>query len=469
MAFNIFGYTGTIWAAIKVALAYTTANLNTTTPAASVSLIEAMTVTLKNGLDAIESNQFSVASSQNYTALASLPAMGLTLDPITMAFMLNRLNALQSVTLSAANLVVTPGIASSALPSGQPSIPDPLYLEWLMNYAFETPPAGLTAANFNSQALAAATCWATVANAVQTQPVVYSGLTLSAVLQMGQAAEVVAGIVANLPLMPATTSLSQAWNLLVSMPTLTRYASMLYNDPTSAASQQTSIIRCVILGLLKQFGQLLISIDDSSNTDVRLVTVRVGDSLMDIAARELGNFEQWYEIAQVNGLQPPFIGPTPAPGIASPGQQLFLPTPTTTTPQGPVPSYLINYLGVDIYLGPLNQDMLPWSGDYPTIAGYQNLTFSLGRRLQTTLGGLIYHLNFGSRVPPEVGTIDSGAESGHIQAYTESALLSDPRVNSIISCTVTSLPNYLIAVQSTVQPNGLGAASATVNEVLGPG
>jgi phage baseplate assembly protein W len=127
-----------------------------------------------------------------------------------------------------------------------------------------------------------------------------------------------------------------------------------------------------------------------------------------------------------------------------------------------------NYLGVDIYLGPLNQPRVPWTGDYQIISGYQNLRISLGRRLQTTIGQLIYHSEFGSRIPPEVGSIGSQDVTALLVEYTKSALQSDPRVNQIVSCTVTLLGNYSVVINAVVLPNGLGQEEVTVNEVIGP-
>jgi phage baseplate assembly protein W len=113
--------------------------------------------------------------------------------------------------------------------------------------------------------------------------------------------------------------------------------------------------------------------------------------------------------------------------------------------------------------------MLTWTGDFQVISGYQNLAFSLGRRLQTALTSLIYHPDFGSRIPPEVGTITDASIAGVLQAYTTSCLLSDPRVAKVVSVAVTmQASNTGFEITAVVLPNGLGASQVTVNQVFGP-
>jgi hypothetical protein len=226
---------------------------------------------------------------------------------------------------------------------------------------------------------------------------------------------------------------------------------------------------------LLQYNQLIITARDAiSSPQLSLATVRMGDrTLMTFAARALNDYTKWNAVAQLNALSPPYVSATRTVSTATPGQQLFLP-PTTTSNQvptragGSVVSYINNYLGIDRYLGPINQPMLNWDGDYNYITGYPNLALSLGRRLQTTLGELIYHNLFGSRLPPEIGAIADSNLAELLAQYTTSALLSDPRVNQVVSCTVQLLGNYSAVVNAVVQPNGLGQESVTVNEVIGP-
>ena len=465
------GYTGQIWTAIRSTLAYAESNLNAADLQQSKALARAVAASLKNGLSAMDAGIFFSGLQQSFSTLAQLIPLPMNLDPATLLFMRNRITAIQAATLSAQQLLVLPLAVNKQLASNQPAIPDPAYVEWLMGFDFEEMPSGLTLENFQSTAQAAAAAWVTVATALRTRGVVYSGTLYNLVVLMGNAAQVTADLLANSKL-DGTLGLDWLWNRMVVMPTVTRLVASMMNDPTSATAQNTNVARLVTLQALQQFNTLIMSLRQVVTAQLRLGTVRQGDTLMSFANRELGDYTAWRQVAQLNGLEPPYISNVKGPAIATPGQQLFLPPPNSTSdlaPEtGPVASYVTNYLGVDQYLGPLNQPMILWTGDYQIISGYQNLALSLGRRLQTTLGQLMYHSEFGSRIPPEVGNIASGDVTALLVQYTTSALLSDPRVNRVVSCTVELLGNYSVEINAVVLPNGLGQEEVTVNEVIGP-
>lgn len=495
MAIFLPGYNGVIWNAAKASIAFASTNLNSNNLQSSKTLARAVAATLKNSASAISANMTLQGLQTLFVNLAPLLPLALGLDSTTTLFMQNRISALQAAALSIQSLLVQPLNAATQLAAGQAAVPDPMYLEWLVNFTFEAPPISLAGDPFTDeytneygagptlggtttialQAQAEATAWTTIATALRQQGTNFSGTTFNTVMLMANVSQVVANAVANAQLPTAITSTAQLtmlWNQFVAMPALTRAASAVVSDPTSLAAQNTAVIRYVIQKTLQQFNALIVSLRQVVSSQLQLGTVRLGDSLMTFANRELNDYTAWRKIAQINGLQPPYISTVPAPNVAVPGQQLFLPATNSNVPivpqTGPVANYTINFLGVDRFLGPINQPMLPWTGDYQIISGYKNLALSLGRRLQTTVGSLIYHNNFGSRIPPEIGKIASGNELLLIQQYSVSALLSDPRVNKIVSCTATAGPNYSIVVNAVVLPNGLGQEEVTVNEVLGP-
>jgi phage baseplate assembly protein W len=343
---------------------------------------------------------------------------------------------------------------------GLPLVPYPGLTEWQMAFRYAPIPVGLTVSNFVATASAFATAWATLASDMQTQGVGFTGSSLGEVNYTHLAASVSAFEVSQLTLSP-NADLTAAWNLLVILPTMARVAALASNDPTSATSQLIAVQRYVALTMLAQFNTLLVSFQDQTPTQVRLVPVRVGDSLMDIAARELGDYTQWSALASANSLLPPYISAVPGPNVAVVGQLLYVPN-GGTNPQPAIPNYQTFFLGTDIYYGPLGQDMAPWLGDLPIISGYQNLSLSLGRRLQTTLGTLIYHNTFGSRIPPEVGAIITSQAPSQISAYATSALLSDPRVQSVNNVIVMSNPLGLISVSADVIPKGPGSSAPPI-------
>ena len=465
------GYRGTIWTAARASISYLQSNLNVANTSQAKALARTVAATLKNATTALAVQCAYDALQTIFANLEAVVPLNLGLDANTQAFLQNRVNAIQSAIISLKALLVQPLLVNQALAGNKAAIPDPQYLEWLLAFNFETPPAGLTAATLASEAQAASTAWTTIANALLTTNVTYSGASYNTVVLMGQASQVVANALRNAS--PSSfASTSQLWNQLVAMPTIGRSAAAVSNDPTDSVAQQVAVIRYVMLNLVQQLNALIISLRQVVTSQLRLGTLRQGDSLMTFAARELNDYTAWREIATLNGLQPPYVSNVPGEKVASPGQQLFLPPPNTSTPlapqTGPVASYITNYLGVDKFLGPLNEPMLPWTGDYQIISGYDNLRLSLGRRLQTTIGGLIYHSLFGSRIPPEIGHIASANELTLIEQYSRSALASDPRVNKVVSCVVTAMPNYAVSVSAVVLPNGLGQEDITVNEVIGP-
>jgi len=86
-----------------------------------------------------------------------------------------------------------------------------------------------------------------------------------------------------------------------------------------------------------------------------------------------------------------------------------------------------------------------WNGDIPLISGPTNLSSALARRIMTTLGTLIYHSSYGSRIPPEVGEIQDVSTANLITAFGESALLNDVRVQSVLSAETTINANVRLA------------------------
>lgn len=484
MALILPGYSGIIWSAVKATLAYASANLNASNPVQAKVLAEAVAATLKNAGGAIATYTTYQGLQQLYVNLATLVPLDLNLPASTLDFLVNRVNAIQAAALSIVSILPVPGIAANLLASNNPTIADPMYLEWLLNFSFETTPSGLTAATLATQAQNDANAWAAIADALQHQSVAYSGAAYNTVVLMGYVAQSVANALANSTPSSAFTT-SQLWNTMEAMPIITRTVSAVMNDPTSAVAQNTVVARYVIQQSLLQFNELISALREYVAPSVRLGTLRQGDTLMTLANRELGDYTLWRQIAQLNGLLPPYVAATPGLNVASPGQQLFLPTPNTTSTSAVgtsgstaggqqsnigavIASYINNYLGVDKYLGPLNVPMLAWTGDYQIISGYDNLQVSLGRRLQTTLSTLIYHYLYGSRIPPEVGQIESQNELSVIEQYAISCILSDPRVNKVVSCTATQGPGFSIALTAVALPNGLDQKDVTVNIVLGP-
>lgn len=457
MAFTVPGYPAAVWAACKAALAPVAA-ASPSDPAAMLAALAKAAATVRNARHALAAWQMQGALAQAYSDLEPVLSLPLSLDAATRAFLSARLSAIQSASLALPALLPVPA---------RDSVGDPLYLEWLMGFALEAPPPAMDPSALAATADAAATAWSTAATAVATQGVSGSAATHDACLAMAAASSRAAAHVA------ACSSAQQgsvaAWNGVVAVPSILRYGASRLNDPTSGAAQQVAVMRYLLGSLQSSLAVAAASLAPAAPPVLRTATVLVGDTLMDIAARALGDFTRWREIAAANGLVPPYVSDAGGSNVAAPGQSVILPSGAGTAAAQPPPDYPSAFLGTDTYYGGMNQEMLPWGGDFAAISGYANLALSLGRRLQTRLGGFVFHSDFGSLIPAEVGAVTNEATAGHVRAYAASALLSDPRVESLTDVRLSILPSYGLGVRAVVQPKGAPQGTAVpVEAVLSP-
>jgi phage baseplate assembly protein W len=444
------------------------------------TLVTACASSLLNTRDSFDAYAYYNAWAQEYALLAEVLTYNLNLDTTTEAYIANRITCFQQAATAVQSIYSLTIQAPSVMQTGNVTVADPALVEFLMNFSYETIPSDLIAGwpgSLITDAQTEATAWATLLAAVAASNAV-AGQVYDAVNRQSRITQDVANTVALLTI-SANSNPTTTWNTLVAMPALTRTAAIYTADPTTTLSQQTSIARYVVCQALDQMNGLALKLRQFIPQQLRVYTVKNNDTLVLIAARELGNFERWPEIATINNLQPPYIGSVgqrPTAGLAVPGQQIFLPVNSSNTGNSSsnvattVPNYETNYLGVDLYLGPLSDaDMLPWTGDFNVQSGYDNLATALGRRIQTTLGSLIFHSDYGSRIPPEVGNVSDATTLSNIEAYAESAIQTDPRVNSVTGVTATSPAYGTIQVSATAIPNGNSTQTTQVNQVVGTG
>jgi len=253
---------------------------------------------------------------------------------------------------------------------------------------------------------------------------------------------------------------AQVWNTCYALPATIQSARLvspslnLDNDQISMATRYFMITMAEqIAGFVVLARGLAAASTGSSGSSV---ITQSGQGLMDIASQNLGNFESWSQLA----------GAVPAPwgaGAIPAGTSISLASGVAALTQAQL-------LGSDLNFGSQNQPIPSWSGDFQINLGIPNFRASLGRRLATTLGNLIFHPEYGSRIPPELGQILTTGGQSLITAYGKAALLADPRVQSILSATTTTLAGQPNAVQflASVQPIGPGLQAVNVNEVLTP-
>jgi LysM repeat protein/phage baseplate assembly protein W len=428
----------------------------------ATGVIVAARDTLKNELDTINGSLMLNALSAELLNLQQGVALPVSIDPDTLIVATTRIASIQNIIGSLTTLIqpsVTQSVNLTHISNGVAGLPDIDLLAFIMKFNAEAVPSGLTVDNFSSTLANSAKEWREYSNALVKAFPYGEGAAIEAFNRQSDIAQRMSQAMSHFGAFSTFQGLQQTWNNMVVYPSIAMTAQLLSSDPASGPLQSLNTLRYIINNTLIQLDTLIASFKEQSLTVVHVVTARQNDSLPDIANRILGNFEQWTQIAKLNNIGPPYN--------ISAGQQLFMPPATGASTETP-PNYLLNYLGVDLYYGPLGADMLPWTGDFLTISGYNNLMFALERGILTTIGTLVYHPNYGSRVPPEVGNVETPQTAAHIGAYANSAILYDPRVNSIVAWTVSMQPNNLINYAATIQPNGFNTTSVSLNLVLQP-
>lgn len=478
-----YGYPGRVWSICYAALGQLSNTLSTTTDSLdTLAMAQAVLATLSNGLAALSANRIAQIWQTELATLYAIEVLPITLNPTDTAFFSARLTALAAAAPALTALVPIPNqsTVAASLAQGVAALPDPRLLEFLGSFSFETQPAGLTNANLSATATSCSNAFADLASAIvsvqgSNKNYLYD-LANRFSLEMSSLAEVLGEYPGSPPF--NSSSMRTLWNQMFVLPALLVHADLLSGAPNNIIVQQDQLIRFLILTAMQELELLLLSIVKPSSAVITQTTVMIGDSLMDIAARSLGNFERWPEIVAFNKLLPPFVGPNEALGVATWGSKLMLPIPGAGAVGSSEmfkhrhsgtggASYLFNFLGVDLYFGPINGDFPPWTGDFQMIAGYSNLRWALGRRLQTVLSSLIYHPDYGSRIPPEIGRVQTLDTAGYITAFGKACLLSDPRVHSVLEATTTMGPNFSLQFSAKVQPHGFGSIFIELNEVIG--
>jgi len=247
------------------------------------------------------------------------------------------------------------------------------------------------------------------------------------------------------------------YNQCYSLPVCLEVANFLSSNMSDATSQQAYVLEHILRAMARNVSDTLLASVSPSPQNVVNTTYTFGnESLQDVANRVLGDFEQWTTIGALNNIQP---GTQPAPGT-------FLVLPPSQSVSGF--SYNVNVLGRDIYIGPVSGTMPTWTGDFQTISGPDNLIGALSRRLLTTLGSFVYHSDYGSRIPPEVGAVQSLSTLQHIAAFGKSAIAQDPRVASVLNASASGNATGWVSFQASILPIGPQALPVQINEVINP-
>lgn len=465
------GYPGRIWGVCWIAMEWLSGVLAAAPAAAqAASAAQAVYLTLRNGRIAVAAWQAANALATDAASAATLQSMPLVLNAQDKAYFLARVGSLAAAAAQVALIppAVSPVGVVKTLSGGQPAIPDPKYLEWAAGFTGENPPVGFESTVLSLNAFNMWIAWADVANAVRILQGNYTTQDYDMAARMFRACGLVLGNMLEQasPQVPVVPPIPTAlWNSTIAVPALLLDASMLSSAPSTLSEQQAATIRYVLGVGMAALAQFLLSLRRPQSQRPNLATVRQNDSLMDVAARSTGNFEQWASIAAANALVPPYPGPS-NPALV--GKSLLVPQGGALPPPGPTPTYAANVLGTDFDFGPINGNMPAWNGDYQLISGYLNFARAIGRRIQTTLASLAYHTDYGSRIPPEVGAVQDESESAKLAQYGIYAIQSDPRTGNIANATASTRPGFLATFQALVTPIGPNATPVQVNETINP-
>ncbi len=167
----------------------------------------------------------------------------------------------------------------------------------------------------------------------------------------------------------------------------------------------------------------------------RIIQTRVGDSLPRIAARELGDASQWYVLANINNLHPPFL--TDDPGLVTEfvkraGTDII--GPGSIAPGvGQLSEDALFGADVALESGYLTAE----SGDLSLRTGLANLKQSLQHRIATRIGDLLYYPQYGCGVWDLLGQNQSPSLAMVAQGLVQRAVLSDKRVISTSKVSVS--------------------------------
>jgi hypothetical protein len=415
---------------------------------------------LLNAITSVNANMTAGALAAEVQSMIALQALPISLDESTTSFFNARIAAITAASEQVAALqpAANPFTVVSSLTAGVSGLLDSGYLNYCLAFNSEAPPAGLTATNLPAMAEAAATAWFNVAGAVAAVQGTALTQAYDTATRQYRCAAVVANVIKQLQSGPFTTmtgNQNSLWNSVVALPTILLDGESLATSPSSLAAQQGLVIRFALSQVANQLALLLYAINTAVGGIPVTAILNNQDTLLDLAARELGNFEDWSQIANINALSPPYPGPTNTTAALS-GKQLFMPGSniqigSNITP----PTYPDSVMGVDYYFGPINGPQPAWTGNLAILTGFLNFAAALGRRIQTPLGALVYHSNYGSRLPGEIGAIQSTDESAKLEAFASAAINADKRTGSILSISSAVQPGTMLAnITALVQPVG---------------
>jgi hypothetical protein len=199
----------------------------------------------------------------------------------------------------------------------------------------------------------------------------------------------------------------------------------------------------------------------------RQVVVGQGDSIFSLAAKHMGDPNEWPVIAVANALRAPYItAGVKLPNTLAPGDSVMIPitealsNPDTFTTGDPATgaNQVEALLGVDFEREQLPNGQVGWaidvsggSTDARKVRGVANLSQGLDGRLRTTEGENILYPQLG--MPRFVGNRALGNDVVNSRYLIRRQFLADPRVERVVSLRFGADADTL-EIEADVQPVG---------------
>jgi phage baseplate assembly protein W len=187
----------------------------------------------------------------------------------------------------------------------------------------------------------------------------------------------------------------------------------------------------------------------------RLADTLRSDTLQMVAMRELGNAARWVDLANINGLLPPYL--TDDPLLASSrvlltGSKLLVPAlePVSQNAAGTTPDDLYQ-TDIGLFDGDLEVSA---GGDFLILDGRANLRQALKNRVLVERGELIFHPEFGCLVRRLIGVVNGPTASVMAAKYVASTLRADPRVSKVVSTTAEVIGDTINVVADVIPISG---------------
>jgi hypothetical protein len=207
----------------------------------------------------------------------------------------------------------------------------------------------------------------------------------------------------------------------------------------------------------------------SPTSAVRETTVRVGETIRDIAQRCTGNRGRWHEIALLNDLRSPYVANVRGVNVLGPGDVILCPVSDSTGVEaatinlgdkstkdtgnqdefrlGPIQQaygrdlrLLSVTVATDIALTDLD---IGQDGDLSTITGVPNVEQAMKLKFATERGELTVHPRYGAQFP--IGSKASSVAFTAFQIDVANTLRSDTRVRNIDQLLLNVIGDVIVA------------------------